>query len=352
MRVRRAPEAATVLHPSACAVGLIGRVGLALHQVLFFQAPLGVLQALRARPRNRAPLFGAAFLEPLLGFAQPTTPALGGRELLRQLIAAPLAVALVFCAIDGIGLGQNLRRDLLIAARRIPRRVGMDLRPVDRDHPDLDQPGLRAQRQHLPEQVRERVLVTDPEARDRRVIGDPVGGNHPERDVVLAVALDPPRRALPDRVGVQQQRHHHRRLVRRATPPVSAIGAIKRGQIELAHGIDHTPRQVILRQPLTQARRQQQHLLAITRQEVLRHPGIVLNPPDGSALCATATGGSDSAQRVGPQAIAAALTMWRAPLRNPPASRPPTCNRVVSACYQAASVSVAAAAWRASSVSS
>jgi hypothetical protein len=33
---------------------------------------------------------------------------------------------------------------------------------------------------------------------------------------------------------------------------------------------------MILRQPLAQARRQQQLLLAITRQEVLRHLGIVL----------------------------------------------------------------------------
>jgi hypothetical protein len=41
---------------------------------------------------------------------------------------------------------------------------------------------------------------------------------------------------------------------------------------------------VVLRQPLPQARRQQQLLLAIARNEVLRHPGIVLNPPDG-ALC-------------------------------------------------------------------
>jgi hypothetical protein len=40
-----------------------------------------------------------------------------------------------------------------------------------------------------------------------------------------------------------------------------------------------------LRQPLAQARRQQQLLLAITRQEVLRHPDIVLTPPDGAPLC-------------------------------------------------------------------
>jgi hypothetical protein len=53
--------------------------------------------------------------------------------------------------------------------------------------------------------------------------------------------------------------------------PVGAISGIKRGQIELPNGIDNEPREVIPRQPLAQARRQQQLLLAITRQEVLRH---------------------------------------------------------------------------------
>jgi hypothetical protein len=114
---------------------------------------------------------GAPVLEPALGLAQPPTPALGGRELRWQLIAAPLAVTLVLGAIDGVGLGQDLRRDLLVAARRVAGRVGVHLRPVDRDHPDPDLPGLRAQRQHLPEQLRQRALMADPEARDRGVIG-------------------------------------------------------------------------------------------------------------------------------------------------------------------------------------
>ena len=49
------------------------------------------------------------------------------------------------------------------------------------------------------------------------------------------------------------------------------------------------PRQVILRQPIAQARRHQQDLLTLARQEVLRHQRIVLRPPDDPALCATAT---------------------------------------------------------------
>ena len=59
MRVRRTPEAGTLLHPPAGVVGLIGRVGLALDPVLLIQAPLGVLEAFGARAGNRALLLGA-----------------------------------------------------------------------------------------------------------------------------------------------------------------------------------------------------------------------------------------------------------------------------------------------------
>ena len=121
--------------------------------------------------------------------------------------------------------------------------------------------------------------------RDRRVIGRLVGTNHPDRDILDTPALDPPRRPLPDRVAIEQQRDHHRRIVRRPAVTVGPIAGIERAQIELRDGIDHEPRQVPLRQPLTQTRRQQQLLLAITRQEVLRHPDIVLTPPDGAPLC-------------------------------------------------------------------
>ena len=54
--------------------------------------------------------------------------------------------------------------------------------------------------------------------------------------------------------------------------------------------VEHEPRKMVSGQPIAQARRQQQLLLAITRDEVLRHPGIVLNPPDDTPTYATATG--------------------------------------------------------------
>ena len=52
------------------------------------------------------------------------------------------------------GLLQDLPRDLLVVEVRVLRGVRVHLRPVDRDHPDLHQPRLRAQPQHLAEQAR------------------------------------------------------------------------------------------------------------------------------------------------------------------------------------------------------
>jgi hypothetical protein len=112
------------------------------------------------------------------------------------------------------------------------------------------------------------------------VIGRLVGRDHPERHVLATTPLNPPRRALRDRVRVHDQRHHHRRIVRRATPTVLPIGGQKRREIKRSDGVDHKPREVILRQPVAQARCQQQLLLAITRHEVLRHAWIVLDQPD------------------------------------------------------------------------
>ncbi len=59
-----------------------------------------------------------------------------------------------------------------------------------------------------------------------------------------------------------------------------AITGKERVEIHRGDGINDEPSEVVLRQPLAQTRRQQQLLLAITRDEILGHPKIVLNPPD------------------------------------------------------------------------
>ena len=240
--------------------------------------PRGAGRAGRAdRPRLLSPLV----IESALGLAQPAAPALRGRQLVRQLVAARVAELLVFLGIDRVGLGEDLARDLLVIARRLRRGVGRDLGPIDGDHPDPDQPGVRAERQHLAEQLGQRALVTLAKPRDRGVIGRLIGADHARGDVLDTAPLQPPRRTLPDRVAVKQQRDHHRRIVRRPTMPVDPIGRVEPAQVKRGDGVDHEPREVPLGQPLAQARRQQQLLLAITRDEVLRHPGMVLTAPDG-----------------------------------------------------------------------
>ena len=64
---------------------------------------------------------------------------------------------------------------------------------------------------------------------------------------------------------------------------VGAISGEEGRQIELLDGVEDEPREVVLRQPVAQARRQQQLLLAIARDEVLPHHEMVLNRADDNS---------------------------------------------------------------------
>jgi hypothetical protein len=97
----------------------------------------------RLRPRLPVVPARPLALELLLGLAQRGAPPRPRPKMLRQLIAARLAVELVLAPIRLRRPGQDLARDLLIAAIGSPRGVRGDLRPVDRDSPDPDQPALR-----------------------------------------------------------------------------------------------------------------------------------------------------------------------------------------------------------------
>ena len=248
--------------------------------MVLLQPPLLLAQPVRARGRDRLRLLRALLVERALGVAQPAAPPLVGGQVCRQLVAARRAKLLVLGAVDGVRLGQYLRGDLVVVARRVPARVRVDLRAIDREHRDINQTRIGAEREHLAEQPGQRLLVTLAEARDRAVIGHLVRGDHPVADVLHAGPLNLSRRPAPARVRVNQKPDHHRRIVGRALMAIDAVGAIKRIQIHLLHRRQHEPREVVLRQPLHQRRRHQQHLLTITRQEVLGHARIVNNRPD------------------------------------------------------------------------
>jgi hypothetical protein len=139
------------------------------------------------------------------------------------------------------------------------------------------------------------------------------------------------RGALPDRVGIDEQRDHHLWVVRRRAPPVAPIGGVERLEIQRRHRVEHEPGKMILWQPLAQARRQQQVLLAITRNEVLGHARIVQNQPDGAspfqALPAQLQRVTDSVS----QAVLGARSARPGPRAAPSASRiaagPQRCRR-------------------------
>jgi hypothetical protein len=84
--------------------------------------------------------------------------------------------------------------------------------------------------------------------------------------------------------SVQQQRHHQRRLIRRPTMAIGAVVGVERAQVQLLDRAQDAPHEVILRDPIQQRRRQQRRLLAVARDEVLRHPGIQLIDPDETAF--------------------------------------------------------------------
>jgi hypothetical protein len=119
---------------------------------------------------------------------------------------------------------------------------------------------------------------------DRRVIGPLLRRDHPERHVLDARPLDHPRGPRSTRIRVEQQRQHHRRLIGRPAAPVLAVGRIERRHIDPLDGIDHEPREVFLRQPIPDVRRQQERLLTITRNKAGRHDDMVLTAPDDNPV--------------------------------------------------------------------
>jgi hypothetical protein len=205
------------LADAALPVGLVVAVGEALRAPVLDEPALAHPQPLRSAARDRLGALRALPLEPLLCLAQPGPASLAASQVLGQLVAAGEAMQLVLGGVDLAGLFDDLRGDLLVAADRVVGSGGRELAAVNRNDPDRDEPGIGAQPEDLAEQRSQRRLVTDAEARHRGVIGHLVGRDHPERDILAAATLDPPRGALPDCV---------RR--RRAAPPSSAGHAPRR----------------------------------------------------------------------------------------------------------------------------
>ncbi len=102
--------------------------------------------------------------------------------------------------------------------------VGPHLRPVQRHPTHPDHARLAAQHQRLEEQGLQRLEVAAAEPGHGPVIRGDVRGQEPERHIVMARLLDPPRRTHPRHVAVDQQLQHQARVIRRKTPTLDVRG--------------------------------------------------------------------------------------------------------------------------------
>jgi hypothetical protein len=115
--------------------------------------------------------------------------------------------------------------------------VGGHLGPVQGDHTQADQPGRCAQLQGLDEEPGQGLLVADPEARDRHVVGELVAGQHPEGQILDAAPLELPRGAHPEQgLGV----------VGGVVVPIGPIATQERTQVELVDHVQDEPGQMVL----------------------------------------------------------------------------------------------------------
>lgn len=161
-----------------------------MHLVVLFEPTLPLPQPLRTRARDR-PRFGRALLvEAALGLPQPTAPPLHRRQPGRQLVAAPLAEALVLGPVDRVGLSEDLLGDPVVVEVLMLRGIRIHLRAINRQHRHTDQASVGAEREDVAEQTREPRLVTLTKARDGAVIRPLVRRHHPHRDIIETRPLD------------------------------------------------------------------------------------------------------------------------------------------------------------------
>ncbi len=201
---------------------------------------------------------------------------------IRQFVAALVfAESLILLGIRRLG-GRQHASDLgfqfrlaflhaLIAHRLMFRRVRFDLRAIQRDVAEFDQPCRLAQLQNLQEQGAEGLQMPLAEVADGSEVRRIQRHNHHKIVPFAAGFRNPPRRIQPARVAVQQKRHHHPRVKRRL-PETAHIAARDLLEIKaLPHQLNDKPRDMAFRHEVLHIRRQQQRLINIPGTKILAH---------------------------------------------------------------------------------
>src|ERR1035437_1124957 len=150
--------------------------------------------------------------------------------------------------------------------------VRLQFGPIDSHMPELDQARLVAQPQSLGEQLRQTLQMRLPKAGDRIVIGVLVRRQVPERYVFMGRTFDLPRTNHSPAVTVQQHTHHHRRVVgRHSSSILTSVDRPDLGQVRFVGYLGDEARQMILRQPVLQRRREKEYLVQVAGAEALAH---------------------------------------------------------------------------------
>jgi hypothetical protein len=95
--------------------------------------------------------------------------------------------------------------------------------------------------------------------------------DHPVTHIPHAPLPGHPAGPLALAVAIQQQRDHHLRAGRRPAAPAGPAAAAELTQVQRGHRVQHHEHQIVLGQPLPHAHRQQQRLITLRIQEILRH---------------------------------------------------------------------------------
>ena len=240
------------------------------------------------------PLFVFAFgprlcagllLESRLGLPDLLQPTLPVGQFFGQLFARLVhPVTAVLFLINRRGPTQQIPNLLLkhpffllhprVAHRFVLGGVGLDLGPIHRHLPKLDQPGLPAHQDHLLEKRRKRRPVTFPKITHRSEIRLVASRQKPKRHAVNHLRRDPARRKRSRAVGVQQHLHHHPRVIR-GVPSLLPVALLDRPQIQLVHQIPDKTCQMTLRHPVRHARWHQQQLIRLVSPKDFRHESII-----------------------------------------------------------------------------
>jgi hypothetical protein len=155
-------------------------------------------------------------------------------------------------------LGAQLPLPLLhpaIAHRLVLAGIGFQLGAVQGHPPQCQCTRFQRDLQHLFEQPCQRGQMELAEICDRAKVRQVARRQYPKPHVFGQAPLDAPGAKYPHAIPVHQHLGHHPRIVRRLPALLVTIHRIQRRQVQIIHHIADEIDQVILRQPLAQARR-------------------------------------------------------------------------------------------------